>query len=568
MNLSPPVIARPSSTIVLLRAGEGEHAEVLVLQRADRGDQNSLRWVFPGGLVDATDDLLRVHFHDHDDAAASSRLGLPEGGLDFWTAALRETLEEAGLLLALDERGEVVDAARHADALDAWRQDVHGLARGQGGAAFAALLRTHGWRLPGRSVLPIAHWITPHGMPKRFDTRFFVAAAPPRHEVRVDGVEIVDHRWVRVADLAAQRSAVGVQGPTLAVAIELARQSGVGEMLGWARGLGRLETIQPRLALDANGERHPVPPSHPAYAEIGRIDPLGRGLAHSRLRPGVAVALVDDQLVRITAPNGSVMTGSGTNTYLLRAAGNDWVLIDPGPDDAAHVDALLAALRERSARLAAILVTHTHIDHSPATRALVAATGAPRMGRLADHRAGQDPHFAPDVTLADGERLDFGGGCVLRIIHTPGHASNHLCYLHEGQRLLFTGDHVMQGSTVIINPPDGDMAAYFASLQRVADEAGVAYDAIAPGHGFLIEQPARALEALIAHRRKREAKVRSALQASAALSIDELVVRVYDDVPADRHGIARRSLLAHLLHLRQQGHADESDGRWLLRFVP
>ena len=187
------------------------------------------------------------------------------------------------------------------------------------------------------------------------------------------------------------------------------------------------------------------------------------------------------------------------------------------------------------------------------------------MGRLAEHRDRQDPHFAPDVTLSDGDSLDFGGGCVLRVIHTPGHASNHLCFLHVEHRLLFTGDHVMQGSTVVINPPDGDMAAYLASLQRLADDAGQSFDTIAPGHGFLMDEPTRVFEGLIAHRRRREAKVRTVLADGNAASIDELVVRVYDDVPAERHEIARRSLTAHLLHLRQQGHADETEnGRWSL----
>ncbi len=556
---------RPSSTLVVLREDAERQVEVLMLLRADRGDQNSSRWVFPGGLVDATEHHLRTRFHGLDDDAASARLGLAEGGLDYWSAALRETLEEAGLLFALDVHGQMVDAAVHADAIETWRDSVHAVPRGQGGAAFAALCEAQGWRLPGADVLPFAHWITPLGLPKRFDTRFFVVAAPPRHEARIDGVEIVDHRWVRVADLAAQRGDVSVRGPTLAVAQDMARLAGVQAVLDWARALGRLDAVQPVLAVDAKGGLSPVPPWHPAFAEVARIDPLGSGRAHSRIRCGVAVELVEDKLVRITAPNGSVMTGPGTNTYLLRAAGDDWVLIDPGPDDASHVDAILATLRAKRARLAAILVTHTHIDHSPAAQALKAATGAACFGRLAEHRERQDPQFAPDRTLADDERIDFGGGCVLRVIHTPGHASNHLCYLHEGERLLFTGDHVMQGSTVIINPPDGDMAAYLASLRRVADEAGASYDAIAPGHGFLIGQPARALEALIVHRRRREAKVRAALAERAGASLDELVVRVYDDVVAERHGIARRSLLAHLIHLQQQGHADESDDGWSLR---
>ena len=325
------------------------------------------------------------------------------------------------------------------------------------------------------------------------------------------------------------------------------------------------------MALNAAGRMTPVLPAHPAYAEIGRIDPHGEGLAFDSIRPGVPLALAPERLVRLTAGNGSMMAGPGTNTYLLRAAGDDCVLIDPGPDDAAHVQATLAWLAQHGARLAAILVTHTHIDHSPAAQALRAATGATLYGRVADHPEWQDASFAPDVALAGGERLDFGGGLVLRVIHTPGHASNHLCFVHETERMLFTGDHVMQGSTVVINPPDGDMAAYLASLAQLAQLAQLAhsaeavaatFDVIAPGHGFLIEQPERLLRSLIAHRQGREVKVARALSALGPATLDELVVQVYDDAPVERHGIARRSLLAHLLHLQAQGKAQHSGARW------
>ena len=335
--------------------------------------------------------------------------------------------------------------------------------------------------------------------------------------------------------------------------------------LAWARGLGRIEPVRPRMARDTAGRMVSVLPTHPAYAEVGRIDLHGQGLACNAIQPGMPIALVPERLVRLTANNGSMMTGPGTNTYLLRATADDWVLIDPGPDDAAHVQATLAWLAQRSARLAAILVTHTHIDHSPAARALCAATGATLYGRVADHPEWQDASFVPDVALADGERLDFGGGLVLRVIHTPGHASNHLCYLHEAERMLFTGDHVMQGSTVVINPPDGDMAAYLASLAllaQLAEAAAGIFDVIAPGHGFLIEQPELLLRGLIAHRQGREAKVARVLSALGPATLDELVVQVYDDAPVERHGIARRSLLAHLLHLQAQGKAQHSGARW------
>jgi glyoxylase-like metal-dependent hydrolase (beta-lactamase superfamily II)/8-oxo-dGTP pyrophosphatase MutT (NUDIX family) len=550
------VPARLSATLVLVRDGGDGTPEVLMVRRADRGDQYSHAWVFPGGILDATDREVHAHFHDGDDAQASARLGLEAGGLDYWAAALRETLEEAGLLLAVDAEGRAVNIADHTSRLAAWREHCRGLPRGAGGAAFAALCAEQGWRLPLHTLHPIAHWITPHGMPKRFDTRFLLAEAPRDQPVVVDGVEIVDHRWVNPAQ-GPEEDAV-MRGPARAVLNDLARHADVKSLLAWAQGLGVTTAIQPRLARDARDRLLPVHPTHPSYAEVGRIDPPGEGRAYSVIRAGVPVVL-SERVQRLTANNGSVMTGPGTNTYLLRAAGDDWVLIDPGPDDAAHVQATLACLDELGAKLKAILVTHTHIDHSPAARAVKAATGALVHGRVADFPQGQDPGFAPDVLLAGGELLDFGGGLTLHAIHTPGHASNHLCYLHDG--MLFTGDHVMQGSTVVINPPDGDMAAYLASLADLADDER--FDVIAPGHGFLIEQPQRLLRALIRHRQMREAKVQAALQALGSATLDELVVRVYDDVGPERHPIARRSLLAHLLHLRAQGQAADEEGRWV-----
>ncbi|HSQ72154.1 MAG TPA: MBL fold metallo-hydrolase, partial [Rubrivivax sp.] len=171
-------------------------------------------------------------------------------------------------------------------------------------------------------------------------------------------------------------------------------------------------------------------------------------------------------------------------------------------------------------------------------------------GRIAAHPQWQDKSFAPDVEPRHGDRLPLGPGSTLRVIHTPGHASNHLCYLLEEERLLFTGDHVMQGSTVVINPPDGDMAAYLQALRMLLEED---LQWLAPGHGFLVAEPHAVLRALIAHRLKREAKVTVALRQAGPASLDDLLPRVYDDVPAALHAMARRSLLAHLLKLRGEG---------------
>ena len=272
--------------------------------------------------------------------------------------------------------------------------------------------------------------------------------------------------------------------------------------------------------------------------------------------PGQVVAL-SSLLRRVTAPNPGVMTGPGTNSYLI---GHDALaLIDPGPESAPHLAALLEAAGKR---LKWILCTHTHLDHSPGARALKRETGAEVLGFGAVPEDGrQDTAFAPDRALRDGDVLD-AKTFRLRAVHTPGHASNHLCYLLEGERWLFTGDHVMQGSTVVISPPDGDMTAYFKSLERL-----LALDlaALMPGHGHVIEKPHDEVRRLIAHRLKRERKVLDALASRSPASLDDLLPLVYDDVSPRIHPVARRSLHAHVIKLRDEGRVVEAGDSWRLK---
>jgi glyoxylase-like metal-dependent hydrolase (beta-lactamase superfamily II) len=278
------------------------------------------------------------------------------------------------------------------------------------------------------------------------------------------------------------------------------------------------------------------------------------------LLPGRAVRL-SPNVWRVTAPNPGPMTGPGTNSYLV-GAGRDWTVIDPGPADPAHLQALQAAAQAahpEGGRIVRVLVTHTHRDHSPGAAPLAGATGAPVWGRVAAHPEWQDTTFSPQHQPQHGDRITLAPGLDLRVLHTPGHASNHLCYLLEAEQLLFTGDHVMQGSTVVINPPDGDMAAYLLSLQALLDEP---LQWLAPGHGFLVDQPHTVLRKLIAHRLQREAKVLAALRASGGGEVAALLPLVYGDVNPALHGVAARSLTAHLLKLQGDGLALCSGAHW------
>jgi len=272
-----------------------------------------------------------------------------------------------------------------------------------------------------------------------------------------------------------------------------------------------------------------------------------------KIIPGEVVQL-SGLVRRVTAPNPGVMTGPGTNAYVIGSG--DLALIDPGPESASHLAAMCAAV---GTGLKWILCTHTHLDHSPGAKALKQATGAQLLGYPPAAQDGrQDATYAPDRVLREGEVMDCGE-FRLRAVHTPGHASNHLCYLLEGERWLFTGDHIMQGSTVVISPPDGDMAVYLASLERLL-HLDIAL--LAPGHGHPIENPHEEVRRLIAHRLKREKKVLDALARAGEETLDGLLPLVYDDVPARIHAVARRSLHAHLIKLAREGRVLEESGCW------
>jgi glyoxylase-like metal-dependent hydrolase (beta-lactamase superfamily II) len=267
-------------------------------------------------------------------------------------------------------------------------------------------------------------------------------------------------------------------------------------------------------------------------------------MATQHLQPGIP-ELVDETVTRIVAPNGGVMTGAGTNTYLVGS--EELVVIDPGPDNEAHIQAIVQAAAGRSLRW--ILCTHTHVDHSPGAVRLRRQTGAP-VASMAAPATDHDFRLDPDRALAPDDVIECSG-VSLRAVHTPGHASNHVCFLLSSNEMLFTGDHIMQGSTVVIWPPDGNMRAYLESLRRLLD---LDIKTLAPGHGYLIDSPHAEVERLIRHRLRREEKVRQAvLDAGRDATLERLLPSVYDDVPRVLYKLAARSLQAHLDKLVEDG---------------
>jgi glyoxylase-like metal-dependent hydrolase (beta-lactamase superfamily II) len=257
---------------------------------------------------------------------------------------------------------------------------------------------------------------------------------------------------------------------------------------------------------------------------------------------------------RVIAPNGGSFTFHGTGTYIVGRG--KVAVIDPGPALPDHVDAILAAVEGET--ISHQIITHTHRDHSPAARLIAAETGAKTYGfgphgggrGAGDVEEGADHDFSPDVTVRDGDVIA-GEGWTLEAVHTPGHTSNHLCFGLAEENALFSGDHVMGWSTSVISPPDGDMAAYFASLEKLLARDDHIYW---PTHGAPITDPKPLVEAFIAHRRDREQQISDCLRRGIN-AIPRMVEAMYPDIDPGLHPAAARSVLAHLIHMVEDNRA-------------
>jgi len=514
------MVPRPAATLILVRDGT-QGIEVLMMQRAKESAFLGGAYVFPGGSLDEADP-------GGDDPLAKHRF-----------AAVRECFEESGVLLLVDKKNQPVTAKR-AEALAHYRDKP-----------FKELLEKEQLRVPHAALAHYGHWITSPGASRRFDAHFFLAVAPEGQEGSHDPVEAVHQIWIRPEE-ALERGARGE------IELVFATRTTLGDLKQFATAAEAFAAVRARPAPETNracwAQGKDGPKLHrradPPYFEIHWSDPEETGQSTYDLVAGVAKRL-DRHVTRLIAPNPGMMTGPGTNTYLVGE--REIAVIDPGPDVASHLEKIASFKNIKW-----ILCTHTHVDHSPGAAPLKAATGAQVLGMAAP--AGQDASFRPDHVLEHGQRVDLGE-LSLRAIHTPGHASNHLCYLLEQTKMLFTGDHVMQGSTVVINPPDGDMRVYLGSLERLLDED---LAILAPGHGYLIGEPHREVRRLVAHRMARERKVVLSLEKLDVASIEDLLPLVYDDVPPRVHHVAARSLTAHLDKLVADGAVRRAGGRYSL----
>ena len=541
-----PALIRNAATVLLLR-DTPQGIEVLMTRRSMTASFAPGAYVFPGGCIDATD------------CAAHGQSTRRETQSDLYLtqaiAAIRESFEELGVLLA-KHANSGQSAGRHVTTADIAALDRK--------APFAAQCKAGGLTLAGSDVFVLAHWVTDRDLPRRFDVPFLVARMPDGQEPVADESEQFEPEWIRPLDALAryQAGSFFIIFPTIRTLERLQHYASVDSVLNACRGEQPLWTSCPRAGFMHGKEARYMEHESP-YGELALTSPDGQIVHTLDWQTDTPVKLLKN-VMRLTAPNPGLMTGPGTNSYLVGEATSGYIAIDPGPADHDHLARLYKAA---GGDIRLIVCTHSHPDHSPGAaplQALCVAAGKPRpliAGLPSLPTARADSTFMPDKTLLNKEllALSFIGldanlllkndrnSHTLEVVCTPGHAANHLCLVLIEDGLLFSGDHILNGSTTVINPPDGNMNTYLDSLDVLSaacDEHQIEF--ILPAHGYVIGQAKSAIAQLKAHRLKREAKIVSVMQAMPGGTLDDWVQLAYDDVDERIWPVAKRSLAAHV----------------------
>ncbi len=527
-----PAVARPAATVLLLRdlGAPGGGVEVLMTRRSASASFAPGAYVFPGGAIDAAD--ATAH------AIAARRASQGDLHLTQAIAAIRESFEELGVLLA-----------RHADGRPADDADIAALKRD---APFAAQCQARGLTLAADEVYLLAHWITDRDLPRRFDVPFLVARMPPGQAPVADGSEQFEPVWVQPADALARHQAgtFFMIFPTIRTLERLEKFRSVDEVLQACAAEKPVWTSCPRAGLLRGAETRFME-HESAYGELALVSPDGQMVHHLDWRTDEPVRLLRN-VTRLTAPNPGVMTGPGTNSYLVGDPDSGYIAIDPGPNEPEHLQRFW---RAAGGDIRMIVCTHSHPDHSPGARPLQAMCKVqpPILGLSSAATARPASEFRPDRELNNAEQLSVTGAGMqhsLEVLLTPGHAANHLCLVLLEDGLLFSGDHVLNGSTTVIDPPDGNMTDYLDSLDALnaaCDRHAIEF--ILPAHGYVLGSAKDAIARLKAHRLQREAKVMAAMRQRPDGSMDDWVALAYDDVPQRMWPVAQRSLLAHVQRL-------------------
>jgi glyoxylase-like metal-dependent hydrolase (beta-lactamase superfamily II)/8-oxo-dGTP pyrophosphatase MutT (NUDIX family) len=483
-------VPRPSATIVLLRDGP-DGPEVLLTVRPQNMRFMGGASVFPGGAVSAGDldpRWERASRLTRAEAAAALGIENPAAALGYFICALREAFEEVGFLIGSGP----LEMIERATSDDPERWLGHCLERGV--------------VLGSDALLPAGRWITPEGSPVRFDTRFFATRAPDGWEPTPHPAEVEDWFWIAparaVEDLGSGR--LHMAPPTV-------------DVLQRVRGLSSVEEVLRVLT------QRGTPRSGPWV---------------TNLHPAVRLVL---------APNAGIMTGPGTNTYIVGSPGGPSVVIDPAVEDKSY----LRVVAEAAGRVGGVVVTHRHPDHTGGVAALVELTGAPV------YAFGATPIEGFGVSRVEDGTVLSAGEARLHVLHTPGHASDHICLRLDD--VLFSGDTVLGEGTAVIAPPDGDMRSYLDSLRRLRS---LPIQRIFPGH-FRARPDAHAvIEGYLAHRAERAEAIIAALGEGGA-TVDEVVHLVYSETPADLHPLAAYSVKAHLEMAEEDGLVARSGDYWV-----
>ena len=484
---SAPDAPRPASTVVLLR--DAGSLEVLVTVRPESLPFMGGATVFPGGGVSPADlDPAWEEASTLSAQEAAHRLDEadPRAALGFLVCALRESFEEVGFISGTGPVDRLPRAARPAEFLQACLE-------------LGVVLATD-------ELVPTGRWVTPHGSTLRFDARFFISRVPPDWVPEPDPREVAGCRWstpqAALDELAA--GAAIMAPPTAAMLQRLASFPDADSAISGLVGMD--------------------------------LEPEG-GIYRARLSPLVVVIL---------APNPGLMTGPGTNSYVIGRS--PALVVDPAVDDADYLDAVAEAAGET----VSILVTHRHSDHVGGAMALSERLDAPVRAFFEDDAGG-----AAVSPLLDGEIIEFGGGQV-ETIFSPGHAADHVAFWLAEESALFAGDNILGEGTSVIAPPDGDMKAYLDSLRRFEN---LRPERIYPGHFRPLDRGTEVVRAYIAHRKEREQKILTALGDGPA-TLEEVVNKAYDDTPVELHPAAQMSALAHLQALEADARVNQTSGHW------
>jgi glyoxylase-like metal-dependent hydrolase (beta-lactamase superfamily II)/8-oxo-dGTP pyrophosphatase MutT (NUDIX family) len=539
---------------VLLLRDSPQGVEVLMTRRSMTASFAPGAYVFPGGGVDAAD--AAAH------SLVARRATQTDVRLTQAIAAIRESFEELGVLMV-----------RHADGRHADDADIAALDRSQ---PFAAQCAARGLVLAADEVFAFAHWVTDRDLPRRFDVPFLVARMPAGQTPVADEAEQFEPQWVRPADALARHKAGDffIIFPTIRTLERLQTYATVEAVLAACAPVDGQEqplwTSCPRGGMLVGKEERYMEHDSP-FGELALTSPDGQIVHHLDWQSARPVPLLKN-VQRLTAPNPGVMTGPGTNSYLVGDATTGYVVIDPGPNDPQHIERLWQAAIGADGQGGAIrhiVCTHSHPDHSPGaaplqalcqTRGLRPGWALPQVKGLPSAptaRAGST--FFPNVVLQNNELITLSNHADsgifdqhnLRVIFTPGHAANHLCLVLQEDGLLFSGDHVLNGSTTVVDTPDGNMTDYLNSLDTLAAACDAhAIEFILPAHGWVLGGAKSAILHLKAHRLKREAKIKGVIDAQPNGTMDDWVARAYDDVSPRLWPVAKRSLLAHVERLQ------------------